>query len=413
MDRLYPGVYIEELPSGSRTITGVPTSVAAFIGRALSGPANKATAINSWSNYTSVFGGLSKDCNMSYAVYQFFENGGSNAIIVRVDAGAGKELTQQDLIGDSSAKTGLYALKSIDIFNLLCIPSFDAEDKTRNSVYEAALAICEEKRAILLVDPPKSWTDKSQALGGIQTYVTTHKNAAIYFPRIKAKDPTDQTTREFDPCGAVAGIIARTDAQRGVWKAPAGTEANLVGVADLAVQLSDADNGDLNVKGINCLRKLPAAGLVVWGARTMRGDDRWADEWKYLSVRRTALFIEESLFRGTQWVVFEPNNEALWSQIRLNVGAFMAGLWRKGAFQGKTPQEAYLVKCDAETTTQDDINKGVVNIIVGFAPIKPAEFIIIKIQIQQANPKTLSTKQRQITKPPITTPKFVSDSTLR
>jgi phage tail sheath protein FI len=182
------------------------------------------------------------------------------------------------------------------------------------------------------------------------------------------------------PCGAVAGIFARTDAQRGVWKAPAGQEAQIKGVPQLSVSLTDAENGELNQLGINCLRAFPVYGRLVWGSRTLEGADRLASEWKYISVRRMALFIEESLYRGTQWVVFEPNDEPLWAQIRLNVGAFMHNLFRQGAFQGTTPKEAYLVKCDKETTTQNDINQGIVNILVGFAPLKPAEFVFIKIQ---------------------------------
>jgi phage tail sheath protein FI len=178
----------------------------------------------------------------------------------------------------------------------------------------------------------------------------------------------------------MAGIMARTDTERGVWKAPAGLAATIVGAPALSVPLTDAEIGLLNPLGINCLRRAPAAGRVVWGARTREGDDRLASEWKYIPVRRTALYIEESLYRGTQWVVFEPNDESLWAQIRLNVGAFMHDLFRQGAFQGSTPQDAYLVKCDAETTTQNDINLGVVNILVGFAPLKPAEFVVLKIQ---------------------------------
>jgi len=178
----------------------------------------------------------------------------------------------------------------------------------------------------------------------------------------------------------VAGIFARTDTQRGVWKAPAGLDAVLNNVPALSVDLTDPENGELNQLGINCLRVRIPAGRVVWGARTLQGDDRLASEWKYVPVRRTALFIEESLYRGTQWVVFEPNDEPLWAQIRLNVGAFMHNLFRQGAFQGTTPKDAYFVKCDKETTTQNDINLGIVNIIVGFAPLKPAEFVIIKLQ---------------------------------
>jgi phage tail sheath protein FI len=178
----------------------------------------------------------------------------------------------------------------------------------------------------------------------------------------------------------VAGIMARTDATRGVWKAPAGTDAAINGVRGLSINLSDDETGELNPLGINCLRSFPIFGRVVWGARTLRGADQLADEYKYVPVRRLALFIEESLYRGTQWVVFEPNDEPLWSQIRLNVGAFMQNLFRQGAFQGTTPAEAYFVKCDKTTTTQNHINLGIVNILVGFAPLKPAEFVVIKIQ---------------------------------
>jgi hypothetical protein len=159
----------------------------------------------------------------------------------------------------------------------------------------------------------------------------------------------------------------------------------LNGVAGLQVEMTDLENGLLNPLGINCLRSFPVYGRVVWGGRTLRGADAAADEYKYLPVRRTALFLEESLYRGLKWVVFEPNDEPLWSQIRLNVGAFMNNLFRQQAFQGKTPQEAYFVKCDGETTTQNDINLGIVNILVGFAPLKPAEFVIIKIQQMTGN----------------------------
>jgi phage tail sheath protein FI len=151
-------------------------------------------------------------------------------------------------------------------------------------------------------------------------------------------------------------------------------------VQSLAVPMTDGENGSLNPLGVNCLRTFPVYGAVSWGARTLRGADQMASEYKYVPVRRLALYIEESLYRGTQWVVFEPNDEPLWAQIRLNLGAFMNGLFRQGAFQGSSPREAYLVKCDRETTTQDDINRGVVNILVGFAPLKPAEFVVISIQ---------------------------------
>jgi uncharacterized protein len=178
----------------------------------------------------------------------------------------------------------------------------------------------------------------------------------------------------------MAGLYAATDAGRGVWKAPAGTDVRLRGVQGLDYVLTDRENGALNPLGVNCLRSFPIFGNIAWGARTLDGADQQASEWKYIPVRRLALYLEESLYRGTKWVVFEPNDEPLWAQIRLNVGAFMQNLFRQGAFQGKTPAEAYFVKCDKETTTQNDINLGIVNILVGFAPLKPAEFVIIKVQ---------------------------------
>jgi len=151
-------------------------------------------------------------------------------------------------------------------------------------------------------------------------------------------------------------------------------------VLGLSVPLNDNQNGLINPLGVNCLRSFPIIGNIVWGARTLRGADILGDEYKYVPVRRTALFIEESLFRGLKWVVFEPNDEPLWGQIRLNVGAFMQGLFRQGAFQGTSARDAYFVKCDKDTTTQSDINLGIVNVVVGFAPLKPAEFVVLKIQ---------------------------------
>ena len=207
------------------------------------------------------------------------------------------------------------------------------------------------------------------------------RNAALYFPRIQEADSLSQGQIDtFAPCGMIAGIMARTDVQRGVWKAPAGIDASLNGIAGLQVKLTNAENGQLNPLGINCLRTFPVIGSVVWGARTLRGADQLADDYKYVPVRRLALFLEESLYRGTQWVVFEPNGEPLWSQIRLNVGAFMHNLFVQGAFEGQSPSDAYFVKCDKNTTTQNDIDLGIVNIIVGFAPLKPAEFVILQIQ---------------------------------
>jgi uncharacterized protein len=314
-------------------------------------------------------------------------NAAKKALEDAVSDGLG--LTKADDFTPANAerdKKGLYALEQADLFNLLCIPPYLLTNDVDVSLISDAAAYCEKRRAMLLVDPPSTWKDKTTAkekfIDPNQDNVGTRsKNAALFFPRLRQPNPLrDNQIEDFVPCGAAAGIFARTDTQRGVWKAPAGLEATLVGVPQLSVPLTDEENGELNPLGINCLRAMPAAGRVIWGARTLQGDDRLASEWKYIPVRRLALYIEESLYRGTQWVVFEPNDEPLWAQIRLNLGAFMQNLFRQGAFQGMTPREAYFVKCDKETTTQNDINLGIVNIVVGFAPLKPAEFVIIKIQ---------------------------------
>ena len=283
----------------------------------------------------------------------------------------------------------MYALAKADLFNLLCIPPDTRGGDTSKGVYQAAMTYCASRRAMLIVDSPAAWgANKDTAAATARDHLsdlgltgTEARNAALYFPRVVESDPQlGGQLDTFVPSGIIAGVMARTDTQRGVWKAPAGLDAAVSGTQGLQANLNDPENGMLNPLGINCLRFFPAAGRVVWGARTLRGADQLADEYKYVPVRRLALYIEESLYRGTQWVVFEPNDEPLWAQIRLNVGAFMHGLFRQGAFQGQTPKDAYFVKCDKETTPQDQVNLGIVNIVVGFAPLKPAEFVIIKLQ---------------------------------
>ncbi len=506
----YPGVYIQEVPSGVRTITGVATSITAFVGRARRGEVNRATRVQSFAEYTRLFGGLWQDSTMGYAVDQFFRHGGSDALIVRVfngdianctatitlptagsnlvlearspgvwgsslqatvdhltkdtgdpllfnltvaeldrpggstviatethrnvstdplstrfvdtvltassvlvrvrqsapddespgdatvaatddDTDDGNPVTDAELTGDRDARTGIYALEAADLFNLLVLPPPERDADVTEATWAEAADYCQSRRAILLIDPATGWTanpataiaDAVAGANSLRAAVGTDKaiNAAVYYPRLRLPDPlSENRPTEFPPGGAVAGIIARTDTQRGVWKAPAGLDASFSGVQAFSYTMTDGQNGQLNPLGVNCLRTFPVTGNTVWGARTLAGADQLASEWKYLPVRRLALYIEESLFRGTQWVVFEPNDEPLWAQIRLNLGAFMQNLFRQGAFQGTTPREAYFVKCDRETTTQNDIDLGIVNIVVGFSPLKPAEFVVIKIQ---------------------------------
>lgn len=560
----YPGVYVEEIASGVRTITGVATSITAVIGRALRGPVNKAVIVNSFGDFESRFGSLWNDAALGFAVRDFFVNGGGQAVIVRLyhsdttnvpdsnpaappaalrsitvgdfdflaasegrwgnglrlnidlnnvsDAAAamlgvaksqlfnlsvrdiasgrserylnltavdsprridrvlaaesalivcaaapagteaiaagkdslsvmedayaaankaladkrnadpaanvaaeltaitaaknaldtalaaaakavsdGLPLAVSDFLpaNGEAEKKGLYALEQTDLFNLLCIPPYRAATDTIDidaGLVSSAASYCEKRRAMLLLDAPKPWINKELARDGFNdpnndAVGTRSRNAALFFPRLRQPNPLREGQVEtFAACGAVAGVFARTDANRGVWKAPAGFDATLVGVPQLSVPLTDPENGELNPLGINCLRALPATGRVIWGARTLRGADQLADEYKYIPVRRTALFIEESLFRGLKWAVFEPNDEPLWAQIRLNVGSFMHNLFRQGAFQGSSPRDAYFVRCDKDTTTQNDINLGIVNVVVGFAPLKPAEFVVLKLQ---------------------------------
>jgi phage tail sheath protein FI len=264
----------------------------------------------------------------------------------------------------------------IDLFNIICVPGL-VDAATIDRLQQCARG----RRALLLVDCDEAATagDVIASLAGKTGANADH--AAFYFPWVKAPDPLQNgVLTPFPPCGFVAGLLARTDRDRGVWKAPAGADASLIGATGLTVQLNDTENDRLNRAGINCLRTLPIHGIVAWGARTMAGNDSRASERKYIPVRRTALYLEESLYRGTGWVVFEPNDEPLWARIRLSVGAFMQGLFRQGALQGSTPKDAWFVKCDGTTTTQNDIDNGIVNILVGFAPLKPAEFVIISIR---------------------------------
>ncbi|MFD3758103.1 phage tail sheath family protein [Streptomyces sp. NPDC058622] len=299
--------------------------------------------------------------------------------------GSGTDGRQLQL-ADYSGEQGLAALAKTD-FNLLCLPPSRPDGNLPKDVWSAALSLCQKRRAFLLVDTPAGMTpaDSPAWLTKLGLSGPMNRNGAVYLPRLRSADPLrDGAMGEFVPSGSVAGVMARTDATRGVWKAPAGVDAGIVGASGLAYPMTDGESEQLNPLGINCLRTFPQIGSVVWGARTLRGANALADEYKYVPVRRLALHVEESLVRGTQWVVFEPNDERLWSQIRTSLGAFMQDLFRQGAFQGRTPREAYFVACDSETTTQYDIDRGIVNIVVGFAPLKPTEFVVIGIQQKTA-----------------------------
>ena len=318
------------------------------------------------------------------------ESSGAQTASVPGSEGTGLPCTA-DLIGEPSQFSGMYALLKTDLFNLLSIPdatrAIPGEPLTLDpdvdpaTIYRAAAVLCDQRRAMLLVDPPPGVKTIPDAADWMTSGLgLVDPNGAAYFPRLQLSDPLNGSKpRIFAPSGAVAGVIAATDAKRGVWKAPAGVDAVMQGVQSMTCAISDLEASTLNALGLNSLRSFPAAGPVVWGARTLAGADAQGSQWQYLPVRRMALFLEESLNRGTQCAVFEQNDEALWASIRLNAGAFMNSMYRKGAFQGSTPEQAYFVKCDGESTTQADVERGVLNILIGFAPLKPAEFVVLQI----------------------------------
>jgi uncharacterized protein len=304
------------------------------------------------------------------------------AVTAGTDSGAMNAVT---LTGNRAARTGIYALDNVDAFNMLAIPEA-AEPTLQTPVMAPALAYVIERRAMLFIDPPPGTDTLAEAeawLDGIAAAGLRSPNSVAYYPRLRVSDPTDDgRLRDIAPSGTMAGVWARTDSESGVWKAPAGTTASLRGVPELTHVLSDPQNGVINPAGLNALRSFDIPGNIAWGARTLMGADLLASDWKYVSVRRTALFIESSLFDGLQWAVFQPNADPLWLEIRGAVNAFMQGLFRQGAFKGTSPREAYIVRCGPDTTTQADINAGIVNIFVGFAPLQPAEFVVVSLQLQ-------------------------------
>ncbi|HEV7975019.1 phage tail sheath C-terminal domain-containing protein [Amycolatopsis sp.] len=366
-------------PPGSRTFGSAKVTVMGNRLQVVSG-ATKPETILEFSGSTATNLGLNASSNVTaYSVGSTEDHGSQGAGTAGVD---GTLPAFTDIIGSESGKTGIHALRDVQDVNLLSLPEIcelGIDDMV--AVIAAAQRLCQDKRMFLLVDSPAAWETLDQARANLGNLDSVRSNySALYFPHLELVDPLSGRLRTFPPSGAVAGIMARTDSERGVWKAPAGTEARLSGTRALTVPMTDPENGLVNPLGVNCLRSFPVIGPVVWGARTMEGADALASQWKYVPVRRLALMLEESLYRGTKWVVFEPNDEPLWAQIRLNVGAFLHSLFERGAFQGVSSREAYFVKCDKDTTTQNDINNGVVNVLVGFAPLKPAEFVVIKIE---------------------------------
>jgi hypothetical protein len=371
---LSPGVYVEEIEIGAKPIEGVSTSTVGFVGKAEKGDLDKPTLITNWGQFVEKFGRYTNDKPyLAPAVYGFFANGGSRCFVVRVkdDGGDG------DYVGTDEGpgkRTGLQAFNEIDEINIVCIPGV-----TSDTVQKAMITHCENmKDRFCILD-----SIKDAEMDGIQTQkngVVSEKGyAALYYPWIKVPIETITSNKltliqDFiPPSGYVAGIYARSDTERGVHKAPA--NEIIRGALEIKLSITKGEQDILNPKGINCIRAFPGRGIRVWGARTTSDDALW----KYINVRRLFLYVEESIEEGTQWVVFEPNNEKLWGRVRATITQFLTGVWKDGALMGTKSEEAFFVKCDRTTMTQDDIDNGRLICIIGIAPVKPAEFVIFRI----------------------------------
>ncbi|WP_086828366.1 phage tail sheath family protein [Allokutzneria sp. NRRL B-24872] len=482
---LAPGVYVEEVSSGSKPIEGVGTAVGAFIGFAEKGPVNEPVLVTNWTQFTQTFGGFVDGAHLAHSVYGYFLNGGGRAYVVRVGAErprgavaqlptgadtppltlralpgveaeisvaveestkdtfklvvkkAGKveethenlstrkgpgfvvtalrqrskliEVEEQqagklaapvtgtevvlahveaapavsarDYIGDAADRTGFAGLEAIDDVTMLCAPDLMAahqrgllDDDGVKAVQEAMIAHCElMSDRVAILDSPKGLNAQQVRKWRTDFAGYDSKYAAMYWPWVKVVDPLSGKTREVPPSGHLAGIWARSDATRGVHKAPANEQ--LRGVVALELAITKSEHDALNPIGLNCLRAFPGQGIRVWGARTLSSDP----EWRYLNVRRLFNYVEKSILQGTNWVVFEPNDPKLWDSVKRTITMFLRGVWRDGALFGRTPNESFYVKCDEENNPQENRDNGILTVEIGIAPVKPAEFVVFRI----------------------------------
>jgi phage tail sheath protein FI len=504
-----PGVYVEEVDSGSRPIEGVATAVAAFVGFARKGPFNKPTLVTNWTQYTENFGDFVEGSYLAHAVFGYFANGGNVAYVVRVGeeanknnaqaalpaatngnskekveafrvvaldggdggndlevtidkathgspdetfkltvqkkgadapvevfddltiksgvqnavkvvnahsntiqletlepdapiatmpalgpvtlsggaAAKGSTITKEEYVGDPAARSGFGGLEEIDEVTMVCVPdamaayqqglkngktTFTGEDL--QVVQQAMVNHCEQMGdRVAILDAPPGYKVQDMLDWRAKTNYDS-KYAALYWPWIKVSDPATGNNILVPPCGHMAGVWARSDATRGVHKAPANEVVR--GTIALETKITKGEHDLLNPQGINCIREFPGLGIRIWGARTISSDQSW----RYLNVRRLFNYIEESVLEGTQWVVFEPNDMDLWARVRRTVHSFLLGVWRDGALFGATPEEAFYVKCDAENNPPDQRAKGILVIELGVATVFPAEFVVFRIQ---------------------------------
>ena len=393
---LTPGVYVEEKPGGPRPIEALGTSTASFIGEAPDPTAhqNQPKAVNNWSQFLKEFAPEgSTSTPLAQAVFGFFLNGGTRCYILNI----GKE-------GALSGTKGIAQLAKVDEIAIVAAPGYSDP-----ASFESVLSHCEKmKDRVAILDAPQHVSDinrltqvatasatssddqkddegdddaptssfvSSAPETGLRPRQSDGGYGAFYFPWIVARDPLSSNDLiETPPSGHIAGIYARTDFTRGVHKAPA-NEA-IRGALDVTYRVTHDEQGQLNSNGVNAIRLFSSEGIRVWGARTLAAS---ASEWRYLNVRRLFAMIEASLARSTRWVVFEPNDVPLWKSIKRDISAFLTLLWRQGALMGRTPEEAFFVQCDEETNPPEVVDSGSVVVVIGMAPVKPAEFVIFRI----------------------------------
>ncbi|MDZ7639878.1 MAG: phage tail sheath C-terminal domain-containing protein [Bryobacterales bacterium] len=388
----------EETEGAIPAIRALPVDVAAFVDTFAQGPYHEPVPVTSWREFQMFFGGFDATSEASYAVYLFFENGGEFAWVLRVPDPAGNGLAllgaggerqaspgalADSIIGAAETKTGIHALRSLERKRpgLLAIPRAAELGAHGARVYSEALSLAKELGMFLLVDPPLLADSPSELGGWLAANPDLQSgHAALYYPRLYFPDALQHgRNRSFGASGAVAGLLSWLDQERGVWQAPAGLHAAMEAVT-LTRELSAEEFGPLTQRGVNAIREFPGHGVVLWGARTLAGGSTADPEWKYLPIRRFVLMLERSIAQGIQWAMFEPNGEALWAKLRGATENFLHELWRQGAMQGAKAEEAYFVRCDRTTMTQDDIDNGSLVLQVGVATVKPAEFVIIRIR---------------------------------
>jgi phage tail sheath protein FI len=385
-----PGIYVEEVPSASKPIEGVGTAIAAFVGFAAGGPVNRPIRISSLTQFGKVYsdrrrpenGPFVPNAYLAHAVHGFFENGGRVCWVIRAGQrgnAPGRAASQSAAIEPSDSertvalREAMSRLAAIDEVTMIAMPDVmtlaqGSKDDAPADLASALVAQCDRGGApMAILDPPPAL--RPQGVVDWRMNVTGHESgsAALYYPWIEVMDPLSDRPTLVPPSGHVAGVWARTDSTWGIHRPP--TDAALLGARGLAFRIRKAEQGVLDEAGVNSIRSFPGRGIRVWGTRTLSSDP----EWRYLNARRLVSYVSESITKGTRWAVFEPNDEELWTQLRGAISNFLTRTWLDGALFGSSPEQAFYVKCDAETNPPDAIEAGQVVVEIGIAPTKPEE----------------------------------------